>query len=514
MQSSLHAAPETSRVARISKLEPTQFQGLRNGMDRATAPAMKTHSRPFSYIALLATAMIYPIASAEEPVNPDSKPLRDRSAKASPDSDRVDDTTRRASNESRPVEDNSRTSGDQNRVQPAGKEARPTKNDDSKANPNSRREVDRSENANPESAKTEDATPRKASPDARRNRDSTSDKADPYSDKVEDRNKKASPDSRETSPDDRAKNLVPRESNAVNELPSAEADVVRAHEELARDLDQRKLQIQGREDASRMVNEILGKDSRLSRAELSRLDQSEARRAAREDRKAAAEFLRQRLRGDADLRKMPPFFRTPAPAEAAPGEPVLPEPFFVHEGRRYAYYPSREDIPAVLLANAALHRVTTMPVTELNSTVFGDRVPAEYRGRDVWAVSYPVIASTIVTSHDILFQQGSTQFADGHSYDMVLALTEAMMDPELSKASFAVEGHASAEGTSSDNHLLSQLRAEAIVRELVRGGVAADRLIPVGYGESEAHHPTDAAEGLRRQDRRVVVSRIDAPVNR
>ena len=476
---------------------------------------MKTHSRPFSFIAILATAMIaYPIASAEDPVNPDSKPLRDRSAKASPDSTRVEDTTRRASNESRPVEDRTRTAGDQNRVQPAGKEALPIRDDDSKANHNSRREVDRSEKANPQSTPTDDATPRKASPDARRNRDSTSDKASPSSDKVADTNKKASPDARETSPDDRVKNVVPRDSSAVDELPAAEADVVRAHEELARDLHQRKLQIQGREDASKMVNEILGKDSRLSRAELNRLDQSEARRAAREDRKAAAEFLRQRLRGDADLRKMPPFFRTPAPAEAAPGEPVLPEPFFVHEGRRYVYYPSRDDIPAVLLANAALHRVDAMPVADLNSTVFGDRLPAEYRGRDVWAVSYPIVNSTTITSHDILFQLGSTQFADGHSYDMVLALTEAMLDPELSKASFAIEGHASAEGTSSDNQLLSQLRAEAIVRELVRGGVTADRLIPVGYGESEAHYPTDAAEGLRRQDRRVVVSRIDAPVDR
>jgi outer membrane protein OmpA-like peptidoglycan-associated protein len=155
-----------------------------------------------------------------------------------------------------------------------------------------------------------------------------------------------------------------------------------------------------------------------------------------------------------------------------------------------------------------------MPVTDLNAAVFGDRVPAEYRGRDVWAVSYPVVATTTITSHDILFQQGSTQFADGHSYDMVLALTEAMLDPELAKARFAIEGHASAEGTSSDNQLLSQLRAEAIVRELVRGGVGADHLIPVGYGESEAHHPADASEGLRRQDRRVVVSRIDAPVDR
>jgi outer membrane protein OmpA-like peptidoglycan-associated protein len=127
-------------------------------------------------------------------------------------------------------------------------------------------------------------------------------------------------------------------------------------------------------------------------------------------------------------------------------------------------------------------------------------------------VSYPVAANTTITSHDILFQQGSTRFADDHSYDMVLALSDAMLDPELAGQSFVIEGHASAEGSVVENQALSQLRAEAIVRELVRGGVAPERLIPVGYGENEAHHPAEAAEDLRRQDRRVVVSRIDAPV--
>jgi outer membrane protein OmpA-like peptidoglycan-associated protein len=476
---------------------------------------MKTHLRPLSFLAVLAATMMACPLAAEEPANPESEPVKDRSAKASPRSDRLNDTSRRASDESHPVEDESRRAGDSDRVQPAGKDARPVKDDDSKANDQSRREVDQSKNANPESRKTDDATPRRASPDARQKRDATQDKADPYADKVEDTNdEKASPDARHTSPDDRRRNAAPRESQAVAELPPGEADVVRAHEELARDLKQRKIQLQNREDANRMVTDILGKDSRLSRAELSRLDQSEALRTPRADRRAAAEFLRLRLRGQADIRQLPPFFRTPAPAEAAAGEPVLPEPFLIHEGRRYVFYPSRDDIPAVLLAHGALERVSIMPAAELNAAVFGERIPVEYRSRDPWAVSYPVVTASIITSHDILFRENSTQFADGHSYDMVLALAEAMLGSELAGARFAIEGHASAEGTSTDNQLLSQLRAETIVRELVRGGVAADHLIPVGYGESESHHPADAPENLLRQDRRVVVSRIDSPADR
>jgi outer membrane protein OmpA-like peptidoglycan-associated protein len=469
---------------------------------------MKTQSRPLSLLAVLAVAMMaYPLAQGEEPANPDSKPLKNRSAKASPRSQPLEDTSHRANDESRPLEDQSQRAGDPNRVQPAGKEAKPVEDEGTKANERSRREVDTTKNANPKSAKTDDSTPRKASPEARRTRDTTADKADPNANKkVEDTNdEKASPDARETNPDDRPRDAVAREAQPIDQLPRAEADVVRAHEELARDLKQRKIQLQGREDASRMANDILGKDSQLSRAELNRLDQSAALRTAREDRRAATEFLRQRLRGQADLRQMPPFFRAAAPS---------PEPFFIHNGRRYAFYASRDDIPAILLADATLERVSVMPAAELSPAVFGARIPAEYQGRDVWVVSYPVVATSTITSHDILFQQGSTQFADGHSYDMMLALTDAMQDPELADARFAIEGHASAEGTSSDNQALSQLRAEAIARQLVRGGVSADRLIPIGYGESEAHHPSDAAEGLLQQDRRVVVSRIDAPADR
>ena len=476
---------------------------------------MKTRSQPLSVLALLAVALTAsPLARAEEPANPDSKPLRDRSPKASPRSDRLEDTTRRASDESRPViDENSRIAGGE-RVQPAGKDAQPVDDDNAKANERSHREMDRSKNANPGSAKTDDATPAKASPDARKTRDATNDKAAPDAAKVEDSNDdKASPDARETALKDRLRE-VRQSPPVIDQLPKAEADVVRAHEELARDLHQRKIQLQNRDEAHRLVEDILGKESNLSRAELNRLDQSEARRAAREDRRAAAEFLRQRLRGEADLAKIPPFFRTLAPAEAAPGEPVLPEPYFIHEGRRYVFYPSRNDIPAVLLANAALEKVSVKPAAELSPAVVGDRIPAEYRGRDAWFVSYPVVTASTITSHDILFLQGSTQFADGHSYDMVLALTDAMRDSELAGARFAIEGHASAEGTSTDNQLLSQLRAEAIVRELVRGGISADRLIPVGYGESEARHLADAPESLRSQDRRVVVSRIDSPANR
>jgi hypothetical protein len=62
--------------------------------------------------------------------------------------------------------------------------------------------------------------------------------------------------------------------------------------------------------------------------------------------------------------------------------------------------------------------------------------PEEYRGEGAWVVSYPVKEQSMVSSNDILFRQGSTQFADGHSYDMMLALSDALDDPSLAVARF------------------------------------------------------------------------------
>ena len=83
--------------------------------------------------------------------------------------------------------------------------------------------------------------------------------------------------------------------------------------------------------------------------------------------------------------------------------------------------------------------------------------------------------------------------------DLVIDVAEAMNTDALLKETFVVEGHASAEGDYAQNLLLSQERAERISRELVRHGVSAERLMPVGYGETEAAHPANAGESVSRQ---------------
>ena len=52
--------------------------------------------------------------------------------------------------------------------------------------------------------------------------------------------------------------------------------------------------------------------------------------------------------------------------------------------------------------------------------------------------------------------QGSTDFADAYSYDLVIDIAEALNAPSLLKETFVIEGHASAEGDYGQNLLLSQ----------------------------------------------------------
>ncbi len=181
------------------------------------------------------------------------------------------------------------------------------------------------------------------------------------------------------------------------------------------------------------------------------------------------------------------------------------------------HYDSRSSIPAILMAALAMNQVQFQPTREI-APIFYDRrddspqyamplPPENYRGENSWVVSYPVDEKSMISSEDILFLQGSTQFSDPYSYEVIGVMADAMKAmPEDER--FVIEGHASAEGSYESNMILSQQRAEYIVREIVRKGISPYRLLPVGYGESEARRPENATESLRSQDRRVVVFRM------
>lgn len=190
---------------------------------------------------------------------------------------------------------------------------------------------------------------------------------------------------------------------------------------------------------------------------------------------------------------------------------------FYEGNRRVVRYSSLQEIPPVIVASQRLNRVQVIPLSQsaFNGRPQGapqgqyyNEVPQSYTAEDAYAVSYGVDPDSAISTNDILFRQGSTDFADAYSYDLVIDVAEAMNAPALLQETFVIEGHASAEGDYGKNLLLSQERAERISRELVRYGVSAERLMPVGYGETEAAHPANAGDNERRLDRRVMVFRM------
>lgn len=78
-------------------------------------------------------------------------------------------------------------------------------------------------------------------------------------------------------------------------------------------------------------------------------------------------------------------------------------------------------------------------------------------------------------------------------------LAAAMKSPQLASRSFAIIGHTDGKGTAAYNQSLSERRAAAIKRELIRQGVPAERLQSTGKGMSELLNPQDpyASENRR-----------------
>ena len=190
---------------------------------------------------------------------------------------------------------------------------------------------------------------------------------------------------------------------------------------------------------------------------------------------------------------------------------------FYEGNRRVIRYSSRQQIPAIIVASQLLNRVQLLPQAQSTYRVmpqaaqqgrYQNDIPTSYTTGDAYAVSYSVDPDSAISTDAILFRQGSTDFADAYSYDLVIDMANAMKAPALSNDTFVIEGHASAEGDYGQNLQLSQERAQRISRELVYHGVSAERLMPVGYGEADASYPADANEATRRLDRRVVVFRM------
>ena len=101
---------------------------------------------------------------------------------------------------------------------------------------------------------------------------------------------------------------------------------------------------------------------------------------------------------------------------------------------------------------------------------------------------------------NVLFATDKAVIVD-HAYADILKVAEFMR--QYPTVTVVIEGHTDDRASISHNQKLSQRRAEAVRKELIRFGVDGTRLLAMGYGELRPIADNTTEVG-RAQNRRVV----------
>ncbi|WP_410210005.1 OmpA family protein [Aquirhabdus sp.] len=99
--------------------------------------------------------------------------------------------------------------------------------------------------------------------------------------------------------------------------------------------------------------------------------------------------------------------------------------------------------------------------------------------------------------------KSSIEFASGQS--VLAAKGKEILDQVstcLKEGRFEVAGHTDNQGNAPSNQALSEARAASVVAYLTKKGIAADRMVAKGYGQSQPIASNDTAVG-RQQNRRI-----------
>jgi outer membrane protein OmpA-like peptidoglycan-associated protein len=112
----------------------------------------------------------------------------------------------------------------------------------------------------------------------------------------------------------------------------------------------------------------------------------------------------------------------------------------------------------------------------------------------------------VITLGDVLFSTGQATLRDGNTSNLDKLAVFLKRYPERS---VAIEGHTDNVGDDGSNMTLSKDRADAVRRYLVTEGVATERFVSSGMGETAPVASNDSDTG-RQQNRRVEVIIADA----
>jgi outer membrane protein OmpA-like peptidoglycan-associated protein len=159
------------------------------------------------------------------------------------------------------------------------------------------------------------------------------------------------------------------------------------------------------------------------------------------------------------------------------------------------------------------------PVLEANLDSDGDGVPdaldrcpntpgpAENFGCPVEYKRVVVKSDRIEIKQQIRFKTGSARITGEESFEVLKEVAQALRD-NVRIRKLRIEGHTDSVGADAANINLSQMRANAVMAELVKNGVEPSRMEAVGYGRSRPVASNTTAAG-RAQNRRTEFNIIE-----
>jgi OOP family OmpA-OmpF porin len=122
------------------------------------------------------------------------------------------------------------------------------------------------------------------------------------------------------------------------------------------------------------------------------------------------------------------------------------------------------------------------------------------------AITTPAITTPALMDRMIIhinFNFDKSEIRDIDKAEMQRAINFAR---KYSVTQITVEGHTDAIGTEQYNQKLSERRAEAVKKYLVKeGGIDETKITTIGYGETKPVTVNDKAEGGRKQRAEILV---------
>ena len=105
----------------------------------------------------------------------------------------------------------------------------------------------------------------------------------------------------------------------------------------------------------------------------------------------------------------------------------------------------------------------------------------------------------VIRSGHILFESASAELDNASSTTLAKVAAAIKSCPDVM---VQIEGHTDDEGTQRNNQTLSLQRARSVLDYLVKAGVNAEQLEPVGYGKTRPIAPSKTDES-RAKNRRI-----------